>query len=370
MEGSGREETYPSGLARKLALAADGSLPPVAKVSSITATDRAATSTNSKATVAPIAPTGVLAARPSDIELRDLLLQLLRELSVPPHTCIAEGSKPRIVDRPCFRAAEGSEIKAITSTNSKTTVAIPPTGVLAARPPDIEIRDLLLQLLHELSAPLHTPIAEGSKPRMIDRPCFPAAEDSEINAITTALDHVALEPEGLSPVEKGEFEGIAQSLFDVPLLDLPSPTGSDFGLLTSTPAKVRDRLIHVHREHVRTSANEKGNETEILSDTEESQDIAAIDSIQGPALSMASGTKGIVISLAQPPKKRRDIHEKTDIAFNSGSIPKVAKEITTNDTTPPEKLAIANNEKASIKLLDEVALVDDESAGSIDPFVL
>ncbi|KAF4594325.1 hypothetical protein EYR40_009128 [Pleurotus pulmonarius] len=298
---AGREETtYPSNQARKLALAADGSLPPIAKVSSITATDRSATSTNGKTTVASIPPTGVLAARPSDIEIRGLLLQLRRELSAPPHTLITESSKPRVIDRPCFRAAEGSEIK----------------------------------------------------------------------AITTALDHVALGAEGLSPAEKEEFEGIDQPLFDVPLLDLPSPTGSDFGLLTSTPAKVRDRLIHVHREHVRTSVKEKGDETEILSDTEERQDVTAIGSIQGPALNMASGTKGIVIALARPPKKRRDSHEKTDIASNSGSNNKVAKGITKNDTTPPEKLAIANNEKASIKLLDEGALVDDESAGSIDPFVL
>ncbi len=42
----------------------------------------------------------------------------------------------------------------------------------------------------------------------------------------------------------------------------------------------------------------------------------------------------------------------------------------TTDTTPPEKLAIGDDKKASMKLLDEGALDDGESAGSIHPFVL
>ncbi|KAJ8694657.1 hypothetical protein PTI98_007314 [Pleurotus ostreatus] len=254
---------------------------------------------------------------------------------------------------------------AVTRANDKNTAAsIASTWAQVAGPAHIEIRDRLLQMHRQRPAPSvehagqETPI---TKPRIVDHPSFRPVKGLEMAVIPSDVEHVEPEAEGLSPTEE-EFEGIGK-LLDGPLLDLPSPTDAEFGALTSTPAKIRDRLIQTHREHARSSANEKGNEVESLGEAEENQDSEAIGVIQDPQLSNTSSNNNIGLPHAQPPKKRHDSHGNTNIAVNSGSnVNKVTKEV-----APPEKLALNNDENTSFTLLSKGALTDGENADLIDP---
>ncbi|KDQ27126.1 hypothetical protein PLEOSDRAFT_1084763 [Pleurotus ostreatus PC15] len=253
---------------------------------------------------------------------------------------------------------------AVTRANDKNTVgSIASTWALVAGPAHIEIRDRLLQMHRQRPAPSvehagqETPI---TKPRIVDHPSFRPVKGLEMAVIPSDVDRVGPEAEGLSPIEE-EFEGIGKFL-DGPLLDLPSPTDAEFGVLTSTPAKIRDRLIQTRREHARSSANGKGNEVESLGEAEENKDSEAIGVIQDPQLNKSSSTQKIDVPLAQPPK-RRDSHGNTNITVNSGSnVNKVTKEV-----PPPEKLALNNDENTSFTLLSKGALTDGENADLIHP---
>ncbi|KAF9493457.1 hypothetical protein BDN71DRAFT_1095812 [Pleurotus eryngii] len=211
---------------------------------------------------------------------------------------------------------------ALTRADDKNTVAsIASTWALVAGSARIELRDRLLQMHRQRPAPFAEHAGQDmhlTKSRLVDRPSFRTVKCLEMRVVTSGVDRVGPEAEGLSLTEKEEFGGIVKPL-DVPLLDAPSPTDAGFRVLTSTPAKIRDRLIQTHREHARSSAREKGNEVESQSEAEESHDSEAVCVIQDPRLNKSSSIQNIGLPLAHSPKKRHDSHGNTNIAVNSGS---------------------------------------------------
>ncbi|KAG9223601.1 hypothetical protein CCMSSC00406_0009232 [Pleurotus cornucopiae] len=275
-------------------------------------------------------------------------------------TLVGNGSLPPIVPSSLITADV-----AVTRADDKNTAAlIASTWALVAGQAHIEIRDCLLQMHCQRPAPFVEHAGQDmpiTKPRIVDHPSFRAVKCLEMRVITLDVDRVDPVAEGLSLTEK-EFEGIVEPL-DVPLLDVPSPTDAGFGVLTSTPTKIRDRLIQTHREHARSSANEKGNEVGSLGEAEENQDSEAIGVTQDPQLNKSSSNNNLGLPLAQSPKKRHDSHGNTNIAVSSGSnVNKVTKEV-----APPEKLALNNDENTSFTLLSKGALTDGENAELIDP---